>query len=88
MITFDYTCTDCKLAFTYIQKTYKVTSSPRICPNCGAKKPTRMISRVRTKSHYGPQHPRHRRGLSRNKLPDNNPVYTPEDVSKKIKEME
>jgi len=87
MIMFDYTCKGCGVTFSYLQKSYQATSSPKACPECGGKKPTRLISRVRTKSHYGPEHPRHRRGLSRNKPPVNTPVYSVENVNAKIKEM-
>ena len=80
MITYDYECNSCGFIFTFIQETYEENYNPKKCPECNSKKPIRLIPRIRTKSFYGPQHPRHRRGLSRNSLPINYPIYTKEDI--------
>jgi putative FmdB family regulatory protein len=80
MITFDYHCKDCELTFTFLQKDHEKRSSPQTCPVCGAKKPTRLITPVRTKSFYGPAHPRHRRGLTHSPPAPSLPTYSKEDL--------
>ncbi len=80
MISFDYVCRECELNFTFLQKNYEKRYSPRQCPECGVDKPTRLITSVRTKSVYGPQHPRHRRGMEHSPPAVSLPTYSKEDL--------
>jgi len=81
MITFDYVCEECGLRFTFLQKDHRKRYNPKKCPECGVETPpTRLINSVRTKSFYGPQHPRHRRGLTHATPAPILPTYSKEDL--------
>ncbi len=79
MRMFDYKCS-CGFIFTFLQDNYEKKYKPQKCPSCASKKLTRMISRIHTKSFYGPNHPRHRRGMSKVVLLKNYPLYSKEDL--------
>ena len=79
MKMFDYVC-GCGFIFTFLQTDYEKKHSPKKCPRCEKVNPIRMIPRIHTKSFYGPNHPRHRRGMGRVKLPEKYPLYAKEDL--------
>ncbi len=80
MKMFDYDCTECGFTFTFLQKNHERVYNPSKCPECGKTKPVRLMPVFHTKSHYGPNHPRHRRGMGRPSIPKNHPVYSKEDL--------
>lgn len=63
MFCYDYKCEKCGHIWENYQVSYDTKLNPSKCPNCGERKPTRLVGSPAVHVFYSPCHPRYRRGM-------------------------